>query len=123
MSRTTRKFIALFLLLWLPLSSGSALAASIAMQLQPGSCHQSAAMSQHGMSGHQTVHNDPVMHDTPDSSCASCSVCHLACSGFTPVPSHFASLVATTGQLVTFIPEIFVSQISAPLVPPPLARV
>jgi len=111
------------MLLWLPLSGGSALAASIAMQLQPASCHESTAMSQHEMSGHQMVHDDSAMHDTSDSSCASCSVCHLACSGFTIVPAHLANSVASVGQIVTFIPEIFVSQVSAPLLPPPLARV
>ena len=109
------------MLLWLPLSGGSALAASITMQLQPGSCHESTAMSQHEMSGHQMVHDDSAMHDTSDSSCASCSVCHLACSGFI-LPSQPANLVASGAQIVTFSPKIFISHVSAPLLPPPLAR-
>jgi len=124
MSRTVRKLIALFMLLWLPLSSGSAMAASLAMQLPNGSCHESGAMSQHAMNGHQMMqHDDQTSPTDPSSACATCAVCHLACSGFAVAQSPVASLVATTMQIVTFKPEIFISHVSAPLLPPPLARV
>jgi len=125
MSHTVRKLIALLMLLWLPLSSGSALAASLAMQLQPGSCHESGAMSQHAMNDHQMMqqHDDQTSPTDPSSACATCAVCHLACSGFAVAQSPVASLVATTMQIVTFKPEIFISHVSAPLLPPPLARV
>lgn len=113
MSCSVRKLIAVFMLLWLPLSAGSALAASLAMQMQAGGCHESATMAQHG---NQTTPADPA------SACASCSVCHLACSGFTLVKPHVVALVATTAQIVTFMPEIFISHVSVPLLPPPLAR-
>jgi len=132
MSHTVRKLIALLMLLWLPLSSGSAVAASLAMQLPNGSCHESGAMSQHAMNDRQMMqqhdhqmmqHDDQTSPTDPSSACATCAVCHLACSGFAVAQSPVASLVATTMQIVTFKPEIFISHVSAPLLPPPLARV
>ncbi|MFA5372199.1 MAG: DUF2946 family protein [Sideroxydans sp.] len=113
MSKTAFRLVALFMLLWLPLSSGSALAASLAMQFPTESCHESGMLSQH---------DDQAFNDDPSSACTSCGVCHLACNGSTVVQSSVASLVVTNGQIVTFMPEIFISHISAPLLPPPLAR-
>ena len=123
MSKTASKLVALFMLLWLPLSGGSALAASLAMQLQSGSCHESGAMAQHDMGEHQMLqHNNQAESANPSSACASCTVCHLACSGFSVAPSHSMQLAVATASTVTFMPEIFISHVSAPLLPPPLAR-
>ncbi len=122
MSHTVRKLIVLSMLLWLPLSSGSALAASLAMQLPSGSCHESGAMSQHAMNDHQMSHDGKTLHHTPDSSCAACGVCHLACSGFILPQSELAAFVVPSAQIVTFMPETFISHVSAPLLPPPLVR-
>jgi len=41
MTRSSRKFIAVLMLLWLPLFSGNALAATISMQLPQGGCNES----------------------------------------------------------------------------------
>ncbi|MFZ1546263.1 MAG: DUF2946 domain-containing protein [Candidatus Nitrotoga sp.] len=113
MSKTTSRLIALFMLLWLPLSSGSALAALSAMQLQPGSCHESTVMSQHD---NQTANTDT------SASCSACGGCLLACHDCVVFQSNIELLITTTKQIVTFTPEIFISHVSAPLLPPPLAR-
>lgn len=126
MSILSRKFVAVLMLLWLPLSGGSALAASLGMQAQQGSCHQ-AAMQHDDMSMH---HHDamPAMldhsasHDQSNTSCNACGVCHLACSGYLAVPDIAApdmpqAVAATTPYTVSFR-----SITSTPQVPPPLVR-
>lgn len=127
MSNLSRKFVAILMLLWLPLSSGSALAASLVMQTQQGSCHQAAM--QLDMSAHQHYEAEPgravsldhsVSHERADSSCNACGVCHLACSGYLAVPDIAAptapqAVAAMTPYLVSFH-----SIISTPLLPPPL---
>ncbi len=144
MSRLTRKFIAVFMLLWLPLSSGSALAASLAMQLQQGECHESAEMMSmshedmldhdmldHDMMDHDMMQHDMMQHDheamqasdESNSGCTSCGVCHLACTAYLDTPVVAMQLSNSGSQAVSSIPETFVSHLSAPLVPPPLARV
>lgn len=123
MSKHARKFIALFMLLWLPLSLGNALAASLAMQLPQGTCHEAMDMDEHGMMAH---HGPPVHEDAPmqgsadDSGCTSCGICHLACAAWLDAPAVALQLAAVGSQTVRFLPEIFISHHSAPLVPPPL---
>ena len=110
------------MLLWLPLSSGSALAASLAMQLQQGECHESAemmSMSHDDMMDHEAMQTS----DAGDSSCTACGVCHLACTVYLDTPVVAMKLAAPASQAVSSIPETFVSHLSAPLDPPPLARV
>jgi len=129
MSNLSRKFVAVLMLLWLPLSGGSALAASLAMQAQQGSCHQ-AAMQHEDMSmhHHDAAAEQPVAHDhsatqdQADSSCNDCGVCYLACSGYLAVPGLVAmdmpqAVAAKTPYIVSFR-----SITSTPLVPPPLVR-
>ncbi|NCN88662.1 MAG: DUF2946 domain-containing protein [Gallionella sp.] len=123
MSRSARKLIALFMLLWLPLSGGNAPAASLAMQLPNGSCHEAAAMSHQATGEHPAAHDNHAAQDMPSTPCAACGICHLACSGFILPQFKLAVLVAPSALIVTFTPEIFISHVSAPLVPPPLARV
>lgn len=111
------------MLLLLPLSSGVALAASSAMQLKPGSCHESTVMSQHDMNKYQMLqHNNQTVNTDPSTSCAACGACLLACHAFADFQSNVEPLIATAKQIVIFTPEIFISHISAPLLPPPLAR-
>ncbi len=129
MIRSFRKFIAVFMLLWLPLSSGSALAASLAMQLQQGECHESAEMmttSHDDMMDHDMMqHDHEAMQasDEGDSGCMSCGVCHLACTAYLDTLVVAMQMAAPASQAVSSIPETFVSHLSAPLDPPPLARV
>ncbi len=129
MSKQIRKFIAVFMLLWLPLSSGSALAASLAMQLQQGECHESAemmSMSHDDMMSHDMMQHDHEamqVSDEGDSGCTSCGVCHLACTAYLDTPVVAMQLSAPASQAVSSISETFVSHLSAPLDPPPLARV
>ena len=129
MSKQIRKFIAVFMLLWLPLSSGSALAASLAMQLQQGECHESSemmSMSHDDMMSHDMMQHDHEamqVSDEGDSGCTSCGVCHLACTAYLDTPVVAMQLSAPASQAVSSISETFVSHLSAPLDPPPLARV
>jgi cytochrome c553 len=121
----SRKFIAVFLLLWLPLFSASAVAESLAMQLQRGDCHESAemmmSMSHDDMMDHGMMHHEAMQaSDAEDSSCTACAICHVAGSAFLYAPDVAMQYIETASQPVGFIPETFVSHLSAPLDPPPL---
>jgi membrane protease subunit (stomatin/prohibitin family) len=126
MSDLTRKFIAVLMLLWLPLSSGSALAASMSMQLQRGGCMETAtmqSMAHEDMAGHHQHHEQaPAAADTQDNTCNDCGVCHLACTGYLAVPSTEVVAAQATELETTPYLVVFHSFTSAPLVPPPLAR-
>lgn len=126
MFRSSRKFIAVLLLMWLPLFSGSALAATVSMQMQQGKSREAASaqmMSHAGMAGH---HQSPCkMHAAADehrSSCDVCGVCHLACTGYLAVPAMEMIPVQTAASEITPYLVAFDSLVSAPLVPPPLVR-
>jgi len=125
MSMRSRKFIAVLLLLWLPLFSASAVAESLAMQLQRGDCHESSEMMMsmshddmmdHGMMQHEIMQAS----DAEESSCTSCAICHVAGSAFLDAPAVALQYIEIASQAVSFTPETFVSHHSAPLVPPPL---
>jgi len=126
MSRPLRKFIAVLLVIWLPFFSGSALAASVAMQMMNGDCNVSATLeSEH----HASVahHNEMVQigdqHNQQSAGCNDCGVCHFACSGYL---ANVADIVMVQHQsmsvYVTLATQIR-SYTSAPLDPPPLSRV
>ena len=126
MSKTIRKVVALLMLLWLPISGGSAMAASLAMQLQQGECgaaHESHAMAMHEGMDHQHMmhHDQPPQSADDDSNCNGCGVCHLACSGYFAAPAMALSVLATGSQPVVAESVRFTSHITTPLVPPPLA--
>lgn len=125
MSMRSRKLIAVFLLLWLPLFSASAVAESLAMQLQRSDCHESSDrmmpmshgdMMDHGMMQHESLQAG----DEDDSSCTSCAICHVASSAFLGAPAVAVQLIETGSQAVRSTPQTLVSHLSAPLVPPPL---
>lgn len=125
MSRLTRKFVAVLMLLWLPVFTGSALAASVSMQLQRGTCHEAAvstAMS-HEDSEHHRHHSEaPTVTDQQDTSCSACGICHLACTGYLVAPSVGTAAEQAASLEITPFLVVFSSFTSAPLVPPPLAR-
>lgn len=133
MSNLTRKFVAVLMLLWLPLSGGSALAATLAMQAQQGSCHQAAVqpddmpMDDMDMHSHHdevmdASHDHSAMQDQSDPSCNTCGVCHLAGSGYLAMPDLAARGIPQAVVTETPYTVSFRSITSTPLVPPPLAR-
>lgn len=131
MNRSLKKFIAIIMLLWLPVFTGSALAASISMQLPQGGCHE-ATMS------HEAMHMDmsmnmnmanmgmdeqqPVPAGEHSPSCNDCGLCHLACTGYLTVPSVSVAAVQTAAREITPYLVVFNSVTSVPLLPPPLVR-
>ena len=127
MFRSSRKFIAVLLLLWLPVFTGSALAASVSMLLPQGSCHEAAMQNMSheamDMGEHHMHHGDmPTTTDEHGPSCSTCGVCHLACTGYLAVPG--VDMVALQPAALEITPYLvaFHSVTSAPLLPPPLAR-
>lgn len=128
MSGLSRKFIAILMLLWLPLSSGSALASSISMQLQHGGCIESAEMQTmaHNDMDMEMLHHHheqpPASVDEQGSSCNDCGICHLACTGYLGVPAIEMVVAQTTALESTPYLVSFNSHSSTPLVPPPLVR-
>ncbi|WP_407899972.1 DUF2946 domain-containing protein [Ferrigenium sp. UT5] len=125
MSRLTGKFVAVLMLLWLPIFTGSALAASVSMQLQRGTCHEAAASTaiSHADSEHHQHHSEaPTVADQQDTSCSACGICHLACTGYLVAPSAGTTAEQAASLEITPFLVVFSSFTSAPLVPPPLAR-
>ncbi len=130
MSRLSRKFVAILMLLWLPLSGGSALAATVAMQTQHGACHEATMQEMHHADAgdHQHHHDDAhaaqdqTASNDQDSSCNACGVCHLACSGYLAVPAAVSLSVQASAQSATPYLVVFDSITSTPLLPPPLVR-
>lgn len=140
MMSITRKLIAVLMVLWLPLSSGSALAASVAMQAGAGHCAPTAMMEEHQshlVSSHD--HSTPAQHmshaahhevqaydsgqELPqDPSCKNCGVCHLACCGYLAAEAGAVMQLLVAGQAFTMISTSFQSVSFAPLDPPPLTR-
>jgi hypothetical protein len=124
MTHSARKFVAVLMLLWLPVFTGSALAASVSMQLPQGGCHESAASMSHegmDMAEHHMNHGDmSAPSDEHSPSCSSCGVCHLACTGYLAVADVAMAAVQTAAHETTPYLVVFHSFTSAPLVPPPL---
>jgi hypothetical protein len=130
-----RKFVAVLLAVWLPMFSGYALADSIVMQNMHGDCHgvqQVMHPSQQVSDLHQHMHHvqpgasehQPAgQHDSQSSStCNNCGVCQIACSGYLAAVTIDVVEVQPSLQSFTLFSTQFQSFISAPLVPPPLAR-
>jgi hypothetical protein len=135
MSRLSRKFVAVLLAVWLPFFGGNALAASIVMQSMNGDCHgvqQVLHPSQHVSDLHQHMHqvqlpaNDHQsagQHDSQSPTCNNCGVCQLACSGYLAAVTIDVAEAQPSSQSFTLSSAQFQSYTSAPLDPPPLARV
>jgi hypothetical protein len=126
MIRSSRKFVAVLMLLWLPLFSGSAMAATISMQLQQGGCHEAAAsqnMPDMDMAEHHQHHEGmSSAADEHSPSCSACGICHLACTGYLAVPVVELVAAQTAAREITPYLVAFHSVTSVPLLPPPLAR-
>ena len=126
MSRSCRKLVAVLMLLWLPVFTGNALAASIAMQMPQGECHETSAMQpmpHNNMGEHHMHHGEmPAPADEHNPSCSACGVCHLACTGYLAVPCVTMAAVQTSARETTPYLVAFRSVTSVPLLPPPLVR-
>jgi hypothetical protein len=113
------------MLLWLPVFTGSALAASVSMQLPQGEYHE-AAMSHEGMNMDMTNMNmdehQPLPAGEHSPSCSACGVCHLACTGYLMVPGVSIAAVQTAAREITPYLVAFHSVTTVPLLPPPLVR-
>ncbi len=147
MSQISRKIIAALLALWLPLFSGSVLAASISMQFHAGQLNSEKIHSeqtvndayldiavpnaqqtiQHGDSceqqsvGFSDTHTSS--HDHHDNKCTACGICHLACSGYLAV-SDLSGLTQQQLEAPEAIYLLSFNSITSPfLLPPPLALV
>lgn len=124
MLHLSRKFIAVLMLLWLPLSGTSALAASLSMQAPHSACHDaSMQMDDHDAMDQDASHDQIDTQDQSDASCSSCGVCHLACTGYLAVPDVATLNLPQGVAAVTPYLFSFHSITSTPLDPPPLARV
>jgi len=135
MSHATGKFIAMILAIWLPLFSGNALAASVAMQSMAGDSH-SAVMSQGEHQSHcasaMQQHTNHDQHDNnllqatyaqQDTESGDCGTCHLACCGYMATASMKVIDDRLPAQLFPSVSTQFQSITPAPLDPPPLARI
>ena len=125
MSRSYRKFVALLLLLWLPLSGASALAATVTMQMQHAGCKENVTLQQmpHAHMGEHQHHSK--MHAAADEhkqSCNACGVCALAGIGYLATPNVEMAALPTVAHEHTPYLVAYRSFTSAPLVPPPLVR-
>lgn len=125
MSYTLRKFVAVLMLLWLPLFTGNALAAAVSMQMPQSGCHEEAAsqaMVHDDMAQHHHHHQETPAQEEHSSSCSACGVCHLACTGYLSVASAAIVSLQTTSREVTPYLVAFHSVTTTPLLPPPLVR-
>lgn len=121
MSRLTQKIVAVLFAIWLPLFSGGALAASVAMQTH--AVHeQDAMMTDCGMDD-MDMSTQAGVTDEHQAGCDTCAVCHLACTAYLSVPKIENLAVQMTARDITPYLLAFSSHTSAPLLPPPLARV
>lgn len=119
MSRTSKKLIAVLLMLWLPIFSGAALAASVNMQMPQGSCHEMAD----GQLMADAEMNDalmPAASDDAGASCSVCGLCNIACTGFLAVPNISTVFSSTPNHAIVLLIASWHSISFAPLLPPPL---
>jgi len=130
-----RKYLAIFLAIWLPLFSGYALANSIVMQNMHGDCHGAQQVSiapQNEPDLHQHMHHVQLtadkhqpagQHHSQIPACNdNCGVCQLACSGYLATVTFVVLEAQPSSQTFTLVSTQYQSITSAPLVPPPLAR-
>ncbi len=123
-----KKLFALLLAVWLPFFSGHALATSITMQMMAGSCPMIAAMHDHAQTTQQSADQDQAAgHGSEgagqNSSCHDNGVCHFACMGYLAAVDNAVKHNQPAAQTYLQFSILFQSITSAPLDPPPLARV
>lgn len=132
MQHSNRKFVAVFITIWLPLFSGNALAVSVAMQAMSAADHDVVAME-----GEQCPHHHSVAQREQSSaadqdqsagfqdqhnSCGTSGICHLACCGYLAAISITVVGIQLFSQTFTPSSSQFQSIALTPLDPPPLAR-
>ena len=149
MIHLSRKFVAVLLAIWLPLFSGNVLAAAITMHplnghSMNGDCHvaahtevsnstiqnlgisnyghHDASTHQHVQLAHHQLHQTQ-QHDQQHAAHNDCGMCQLACCGYLATAETEIAEVPPLAQLFTPHATQFQSVTSAPLDPPPLARV
>jgi Protein of unknown function (DUF2946) len=120
MSRTSRKFLAVLMLLWLPVFTGSTLASSVSMQLAQSKCHGAAAPQMAGMSMNGNHHMDQCNSPAPNHN--GCGVCQLACSDYVGITGVTVPQPPMTAREITPYVLAYTSISIVPLLPPPLAR-
>jgi len=137
MSHTAGKFIAVILAIWLPLFSGSALAASVAMQAMAGGHHSAVVqlgepVSHCASTAQQHTHQaqldadqgQPAGHQDQQSSAGdNCGACHFACCGYLAAATVEVTETQPSARLFASLSTRFQSIVSIPLDPPPLARI
>lgn len=116
------------MLLWLPVFTGSASAASVSMQMPQGGCNEEA-MAQAMLHGTMDMNMDmgehPMHHGempAPAGVHSNCGVCHMACTAYLTVPDVAMPAVQTAVHEVTPYLVAFTSVTTTPLLPPPLVR-
>lgn len=118
-----KKIIAVLLMLWLPLFSSVALAASVSMQMPTNHCHD-AAMQMTGVDmGGMDAQPVAAPADRHASDCDSCGLCHLACTAYLVAPVVDTVVLPNAAAAVTPYARVMHSITSAPLLHPPLALV
>ena len=130
-----RKFVALFLAIWLPFFSGNALADSIMMQAVGKDCpmmsagvdqpHSHLEQLQDMQLAMDPSHATPS-HATPDQQggcCNDSAVCHFACISYLATRAIAVKENPPSAQTYNQLSTHFQSITSAPLDPPPLTCV
>lgn len=127
MSLIFRKFIAVLMLLWLPLSSGSALAAIVSMELHRDACQEMLAQEMHHADTGHYQHTETIAaqdrtaaHEQTDFSCDACGVCHLACSSYLTNQDAAGATAQMPEKPATPYLVASNSVTSTPLIHPPL---
>jgi len=117
MSKTLRQSLAIFLMLWLPIFSGSALAMMPCSHMMS----QDASMSSAGQADHCNM-SQPAQPENSDSSCDQCGQCHVACSP--GITSSLCTSVTTAASAEHPTPIALFHSVTLPLLdPPPLVRI
>lgn len=124
MLRSIKKFIAVFIAIWLPFFSGNALAVSVAMQAMAGDGHVVVAQEAEHCSHHASAAGQDQsagLQDQQDSSCSGSGICHLACCGYMATVS--IEVAEAQPFAISYVPSStqFQSIALIPLDPPPLA--
>jgi hypothetical protein len=136
MSHATGKLIAVILAVWLPLFSGSALAASVAMQASGGGHHSVVAQADesrsHCASGAQlNAHQEHLganldqsadHQDRQNSTADNCGTCHFACCGYLAAATLEMTQIQPPARLFAALSTQFQTLSPTPLDHPPLAR-
>lgn len=136
MSHAAGKLIAVILAIWLPLFSGSALAASVAMQTPGGGHHSVVAQADesrsHCASGAQlNAHQEHPganpdqsagHQDRQDSTTDHCGTCHFACCGYLAAATLEMTQIQPPARLFAALSTQFQTLSPTPLDHPPLAR-